>query len=268
MFALKKILPAIVSVALSTSGILGCASIKFRDDGFQNKKQNYIVKYSNPEQATFINDNWKVDNYKYSGDRPDHSKRKRGHKYRGIVYYDWNEDGTTERTTEYFTDLKLVHKKTNATIWITTKGLTPKHYETDLNLFLKNFAGSLAGEMSTANVGDVYGHLIVETRKFATKIEDKKGRKFGPHEAIEATITRSNLNQVEVNRDHVDSKLRIVITRIDGTSKVADPFRFNQPKEAPGKVLMIVGYNSVSGILWYRFARFRRISEQYSVRAC
>ncbi|MCP4674596.1 MAG: hypothetical protein GY854_03580 [Deltaproteobacteria bacterium] len=225
------------------NGVVGCATVEFRDDGFYNLKQNYIVKFNDPENGTFVGDQWAVDNYKYTDKKPSHRKRKDGLDYRGSIFFDWDENGTAEKYKEYFTDLELRHKRTSASIWITTRGLTPKCNETDLSVFLKNYIESLSGEVSTSSAVDVFGHAIERTRKYATMVTNKRSRMFGPYEAVEATITRANLDQLQIDKEHLSSKLQILITRIDGTTKI-ESLTQGSPVEAPGKVLMIIGYYS------------------------
>ena len=79
--------------------------------GLRYTKYDLSIEFNDAKRKTFINSNWLVDNWSYKNNS---WKQKDGNGYSGSVERDLDENGSIETYIEFYSELKLKHKKKDA----------------------------------------------------------------------------------------------------------------------------------------------------------
>jgi len=247
--------PGITRTAAPRDGPASRDEFFWNEHGYYNRISNYVVRYSNETEHLFVNDNWVVDDYEatcdtFSGEGKCFYERKKGKAYYGVTLVDRDEDGTPEIERDYFFDLKLRNKRHNGVIWVSSSELPRAHTETLLDVFLDNYVDSLSGtELQLA--GDPFGYAQIKQRKFATRVGDRGPAKLGPHDAVIATVTIADLDQLKLDETHEYAKLRVLVARVPSKSRrrvtkvvetMQGPVERSLVVDTSGKSLLVVGY--------------------------
>lgn len=212
---------------------------KFTADGYHYTRHEYLVRYSNPAEKSFLGPYWRLDSHHFVDGK---LVFKTGGAYRGTTYVDWDGDGKMESRKTRFFGLKFRHRETAATIWVSTWDVPKRERRTLLDVYLGNYVESLSGTEYRPFASAVSMSAVAE-KKFATTVSDRQEIVVAGKKALAATITVANLDQLRMNPDHIYSKIRIVLLRTRGTVGGAydDGLVFGTYR---GYVLMAIGYAS------------------------
>jgi len=224
-----------VVLALSAAA---CASQpkSFRADAYHHGLYGYLVDYESPGQL--LDSEWKLENYQLDEKgQPDVTKV--GPKYRYTLYADLDGDGTLEPSEELdFVDLRLVHRRTAAEIWLQTIPMSQTLAETDLAVLGKAYVNAVAGSgLLVERIGDA---ITAKKQTYATRIVEEKATSIDGAPAHRVTFEMASVDQLELDPKSRWQRVSVVLAR---------PGFFWPPPDAKKleqlfPVLMVAGYES------------------------
>ena len=114
--------------------------------------------------------------------------------------------------------------------------------ERKLEVILNNYVDSLAG--TTIDVfSSTFGHRLRNERRFASKLMSTEKCRVGDHEALIATISISDVDQLQLDLDHVFGTIRLALVRFTGKMTNLEWInRRHAGVKKSGEVLLIAGY--------------------------
>jgi hypothetical protein len=225
---------------------LGCLTshVEFDRKGMRNVHHGYTLGFTSAADREFIDGDWRVRNYLW---KPELKRfvPKKTREFAGYISYDREDDGEIEREKAYYFDLVLEHAKTDGEIWIAVRELTVRNKQRKLDVILDSYVDSLAG--TTIDVfSSTFGHRLRRERRFASTLIEAQEVDLAGHPALLATISISDVDQLQLDPNHVFGRVRLLLTRFTGKTLQPDPKMAGAPhaskKHLPGEVLLIAGY--------------------------
>lgn len=180
----------------------------FRPEGYFNKVHEYSVRYSDPAHHAFLSADWVVDNY-YTDTNGSPTSRKNGDAYRRPRKLEFDDGSVVEDAIDLF-DLKLVHKRTNAVIWLRTIPVTPREGERNLRVIAQDYAEGLSG---TGFFATDTRPIKVGAQQFATRIVEAREGMLDGFQAYDATIEIANVDQLRLDPKTRSGIIRVVFAR-------------------------------------------------------
>lgn len=192
-------------------GLTGCAPKTFTATGFHHPELPVTARYSDASRRAFVSDDWHIDNYVVD-DEGTPLRPKQGKEYIAVSHVDVDGDGVAENYEVPRFDLKLLNKKNAGVLWERAIVLQPDQGEQTLRVLMQDYADALSGTgFDTVDLID--GEKKARARQFASKIIDARDRRVGTREAYDATIEVASVDQLKLDPESRDGKLRIVLVR-------------------------------------------------------
>jgi hypothetical protein len=233
----------------------GCVAMDVgiqRYQGLVNETVQYKIPFTNQEKQLFLDEDWRIDNF-----RVEHSAfadrwiEMNGGDYRGDILVDREDTGVELRETVRYFDLRLVHRKTNGVIWISSIELAPKQADQELGVLLDSYLETLSGN-EFHFVRDLGPEVRGTERRFAATLQDRRESRVGAHPALDATISVANLDQLKLDPTHRHAQLRVVLLKVPCPRRASTLHgkRFVPP------VLVVVGYRNAPAYFERNLADF------------
>lgn len=203
-----------VACAPAASGALG-------PQGYEHSLTKYRVNYVDVANQTFLPSEWLLDNYTYN---PSSKlwKEKRGLKYRAERRLDEDGDGTvtpSEKKEESIYDLRFVHSRDNAVIWLKVHPLQPNYASVDLDVILDDYADGLEGT-GLFEQSSLFGLEQDKARHFTTFMVKKEATSLGALPAIRGIIEIADVEKLRLDPAHRDSKAELLFAKITYLEKL------------------------------------------------
>ena len=218
----QKCLSQIILLVTIAIFFSGCAvkNALFDETGLSYKDYDLKIPTENKTTALFINENWRVGNWALDNISKKW-KRKTGPEYKGYVFEDLNDDGNEQTIKNFYSDLELVNKKNDARIIVDTRPIPKSKADTNMEVFLSNFAENTSGSVSWLT-SHGYTDASVRERTYATKIISSKTFEIKTHDAVVAIIEQADLNQLKLDPNHRSRMIAVLLVRIDDFKKVKE----------------------------------------------
>jgi hypothetical protein len=193
-------------VALVASGCV--SQYELRDDGYYNLAIGYRVRNAGDSTA-FVGPDWRLDNFSTRG-RP---TLKTGAEYQTAVAVDTDDDGDFDNSFDMpLYDLRLVNRRSGATVWVRTVPLSGHDSERDLDGLVRDYIDEVSGAGVTT-VQFMRERPIGVTRRFATETRDGRNLRVDGRYAYGATFDVASVDQVAVESDRRLDRVRIVLVQ-------------------------------------------------------
>ncbi|MEM9189847.1 MAG: hypothetical protein AAGF12_11765 [Myxococcota bacterium] len=205
----------------------------FRADGFYHSEYAYRVPYAPGNGQALISSDWQLDNFDTPIYRPDPSP-KRSDDYFHTLAIDDDGDGVADvqrRVPLY--DLRWIHRRHDATMWVRTFPLSRVHADRELRTLVQAYVDQVAG------AGYVRVELgpnltaVLEDRRYATRIVDMVHLPVADRDAFGVTFDVARVEQLQMQQSARSERVRIVLLRTGETWSSGN-------QEHP--VLMLLGY--------------------------
>jgi hypothetical protein len=199
----------------------GCATATgtFQPDGFHHNDLPVVVRYHDPSSWRFVGPDWRIDNFVLDEDgKPGDAKSAQGYVENRAI--DYLGDGQPYRPgNAYIYDLKLVNRRTDATMWLQEIPLPMHDKDRSLQALLDNLVESISGTgFYTVRVG--YDRSKVRAKTFGARIVQSAPVLFGKFTSLDATIEVVNLDQLKVDPTAKAAVVRVVLVRTAYTQAV------------------------------------------------
>lgn len=195
-------------VALVASGCV--SQYELRDDGYYNLVVGYRVRNAGDDTA-FVGPDWRLDNYSTRGS----PTLKTGAEYETSVAVDTDDDGDLDHSFEMpLYDLRLVNRRTGATVWVRTVPLSSHDGERELDGLVRDYIDEVSGAGVTT-VQFMRERPVGITRRFATETRDGRNLRVDGRYAYGATFDVASVDQVAVESDRRLDRVRIVLVRTE-----------------------------------------------------
>jgi hypothetical protein len=196
---------AVVAIA----GWVGCrASGSFDASGYHNALAAYTVRYAEPAERSLLSSDWVVENF-YSDDKGAPTQAKIEPHLKRDVKVEL-ADGSTSTLSLDLYDLKLVHKASDAVIWLRSIPLSPRQPNVALRVLADEYAESISGAGFFAS--DL-GTRHVESRTYASHVLSGRPVQVAGLEAYETTIEVANVDQLKLDPASRVAMVRVVLVR-------------------------------------------------------
>jgi hypothetical protein len=248
-----------VAVPFVVAPIAGCKPPlppRFGAECYAQIDYPYGVQYVDREARSLMPSGWRLDNYVFDAEG-NVTAEKSADEYRTAVVWDSDGDGEHEGSGEiYLYELRFEHVVDAGLVWLRTVPLGGNEEHRALRVHARNYVAEVAGGSYVA-VG-LQGTLRIEERRFASTVIEEGPTTVGDLEAYEITFDVADVDQLALDPEHRQRRVRIVIIRPDYTwtpgrravvlfeTRRAPPM----PRRARGDarysfpVLMVVGYAS------------------------
>jgi hypothetical protein len=212
---------------------LGCAKPgTFRADGYHNALYGYSIHYSDAAAHAFVSDDWVVDNYVMGNDGLPRAPKK-DEEYRRERTFEVDNGRKHTRAVDIY-DLRLVHKRSSAVVWVRTIPLEVRDGERDLRVLMQEYAEELSG---TGFFATDLPNVKVGARQFATKITESHPATLAGFDAFDATIEIANVDQLRLDPASRSDVVRVIFARTPYQYVIEDGYAgIKLP------VLLVVGY--------------------------
>lgn len=199
----------------------------FDTHAFYQTEFPYRVTYAS--ENTFLDSAWTVDNF-YKDDHGNWTP-KRGTDYEAPISVDLNGDSVGDQRIKVpIYDLKLIHSRNDAVIWLSTIALPARWAETDLSVLAHSYVETAAGSgFVVTSLGDVEEH------RYATRTLAERPTQIGSIDAYEITFEVANVDQLELSRTSRSRNARVLLVRPPYLWRVSD-------SDIP--VLMVLGLSA------------------------
>jgi hypothetical protein len=204
----------------------------FRPDGYHNELYGYSIHYSDAAARAFVSSDWVVDNY-FAGPDGLPGKAKSDEDYRRERTFELDNGAKHTAKIDIY-DLRLVHKKSSAVLWVRTVVLEPRDRERDLRVLMQEYAEELSG---TGFFATDVGKIKIGARQFATKITEARPTTLAGFEAFDGTIEIANVDQLRLDPASRSDMVRVIFARTPYVYSVEDGYT-----SAKLPVLLVVGY--------------------------
>ncbi|NRA67955.1 MAG: hypothetical protein HRU19_25965 [Pseudobacteriovorax sp.] len=195
----------IIVLLVLLSHIIGCTTMgDFDDSGYHHDRANYSVYYMKPSKESFLPPTWFIEKNRDGNPiQPDAPVR---------VGEFRNKHGSKSQIRYKALNLLFEHKTTNGIISVVSFPLRETERIKKLNILAKNFANSLSGSYHVSASFD--GHFAVgASSRWASQIIKQQSVTKGSREIHDVTIQLYNSDQLKVNPNHKDKKIRLVFVR-------------------------------------------------------
>jgi hypothetical protein len=211
----------------------GCSPslLELRHDGVYQLRVDYRIRSDNPAGYGFVSPEWRIDNFAMASRPP---RPKNGSDYMSIVSFDHQDDGRVdarERVLRY--DLKLVHRRRNAELFVRSVPLGQGRRESELRVLARDYVESVAG---AGYVNVQLGAIAVGIeRRYATRVIEEHPFVVSGFAAWAVTFDVANVDQLQMSDDASFERVRVVLVRTNLGWRSGDHMY---------PVLLIVGYAS------------------------
>src|SRR6188768_230351 len=198
----------------SASGALG-------PQGYEQSLTKYRVNYADASRRKFLPDDWALDNYTYD---PAANKwhEKDGVQYRAVRRLDEDGDGTVSASEQYeenLFDLRFVHSRDGAVIWLKVHPMEADDASRDLEVILESYADGLEGtglfEQST-----LFGLEAAKARHYTTFTVKKESLSLGALPAIRGVIEIADVEKLRLDPAYRDTKAELIFAKVTYLEKV------------------------------------------------
>jgi hypothetical protein len=214
------------------SCLLGCQSSGFFEaSAFRSTKYPYTIRYADPEERALLSSDWVVENYYADGSgKPTTSKM--GRQYQKDREIELASGHTTVRSFDVY-DVLLVHRASDAVIWLRSIPLSPRQSGLNLRVAAEQYAEGLSGSGFYAT--DL-GPRRVEAQTYASHMTSGRPVMVAGLEAYEATLEVANVDQLKLDPAGRAAMIRVVFVRT--------PFTTDPHSEGSEKlpVMWMIGY--------------------------
>lgn len=220
-------------------GLAACAAHPsgFKTSTFDHPKYHYKIPPAAGAGAGIISDAWLLENYALAEGVP--KKPKVGSDYEFVREYDFEDDGVIDaRKKELYYDIRLVHRKRDAVIFVRTVPLTRTESGKDIDVFAKRYVESAAGSGQVlvrfgndGPVGTVGGH-------FASRTLSSGACRVAGHSAYRMDYEVASVEQLELAREARWTRGRVVM--VETPYKAVFPLGPMRRVQYP--VLLIAGF--------------------------
>lgn len=185
---------------------------EFPADGFHADEFPIVVRYADAKAQTFVGPDWRTDNFVI-----DEAGRVRDRKdtpdYRVDVKLDLDGDGKLDEFSGWpMYQLSLVHRRTDARIWIQAMPVSERDKDRDLKVVLDDFVEGLSGT-GLYRFRSGPREPVAVARTYGTRVVQQKETKVGTFDALDATIEVINLDQQKVDPTTKSAVGRVVFVR-------------------------------------------------------
>ncbi len=156
-------------------------------------------------------------------------------------------------------DLVLNHKKNDGQMWVSTRPLTPKNRDKNLEVFTSHYIESLAGTFSFRSYSPLLERVRVE-KGFATRVIARSEGKLGPYAAVMIDIEVADLDQLQLDENHRTAILRVLFAKIPGRVWSYNNRSFAL-EERSGKNLLFCGYYNTPKYFKQNLLDFKKLLE-------
>jgi hypothetical protein len=215
-------------VTLSVTLCSGCSPGRgsLAPEGYHQTLYGYEVR---SESGSVLGSDWLLDSHQDDG------REKSEGIYKTSYEIDWQDTGRYSPEEQLTYDLRFRHRATNAVVWLTTFPVSTTLAETKLNVQMHDLVDRMAG--GRFEIAELKPESVVREARFATKIVAEGPATLAGKEAKVATIDIANLDQLKLDVNHRQERVRIVLARTPFKHHVAA-----HKRELP--VYMIAGYAS------------------------
>jgi hypothetical protein len=202
------------AAVLGLSCLLGCQSSGiFAPTAFRSARYPYTIRYADPEERALLSSDWVVENfYADASGKPTMSKT--GREYRKDREIELASGRTTVRTFDVY-DVLLVHRASDAVIWLRSIPLSPRQSSLNLRIAAEQYAEGLSGSGFYAS--DL-GHRRVESQTYASHMLSGRPVTVAGLDAYEATLEVANVDQLKLDPASRAAMIRVVFVRTPFTS--------------------------------------------------
>lgn len=180
----------------------------FRDDAFYSPTMSYTLPYRDAASRTFVSPEWALDNFAVDrAGRP--SAPKSGPDWRRDYEFELDDGRRFTESVDLY-DLRFVHVRTNARIWLRSVPVSALAAERDLQGVAADYAEGLSG---TGFFAVDAGSIKVGAQQFATKIVKARAGTLGADPAYDVTIELANLDQLRLDPKARSALVRVVFAR-------------------------------------------------------
>lgn len=191
----------------ATSGGLG-------KGGYKSQTYPYEVAYSDPARETFINTDWRVDNFFVTGTRNRVWEMKETPDYVHDVSFDTDGDGTVDEVQKLPRyDLWLEHRATDQTIWVRSMILSQTDAHKNLDVISRRYLEAVTGTgYAVASLQEDATIQLVDKKYAATKIGEQ-ALSVGPYPALVVAVDVANLHELELDSTARQRRVLLVFVR-------------------------------------------------------
>jgi hypothetical protein len=201
--------------ALSLSACGTPSQVRFETDGLHYESGPLAVRFRDPARFAFLQGSWRIENWVLKGS--DELTRRYGDGFEGDLLIDLNGNGRAERCPGFFTDIELRNLETEGAIWAFMRELPEFRRNVSIDVLLDGYVDGFTYEVrSRTGALDFWGVSRTTTRSYAARILSREQVKFGPYDAVMATIETANLEQMKLDPQSRAGYLRILVARIPG----------------------------------------------------
>ncbi len=219
------------AAALVVVGMAGCRSSGVFDaTAFHSSTYPYTIRYADPEEHALLSSDWVVENY-YADATGKPTTSKRGWAYRKSRDIELSDGHVVSREFDVY-DVMLVHRASDAVIWLRSIPLSPRQPGINLRVLASEYAEGISG--SGFYPTDL-GRAHVESQTYASHVLTGQPVTVAGLEAYEATIEVANVDQLKLDPSSRAAMIRVVFVRT--------PFKTEPSMNSEGlPVLWMIGY--------------------------
>jgi hypothetical protein len=219
------------AAALVVVGMAGCQSSGMFDaTAFHSRTYPYTIRYADPEEHALLSSDWVVENY-YADASGKPTTSKRGRAYRKSRDIELADGHTVSRDFDVY-DVMLVHRASDAVIWLRSIPLSPRQPGINLRVLAAEYADGMSGSGFYAT--DL-GPARVESQTYASRVLTGQPVMVAGLEAYEATLEVANVDQLKLDPTSRAAMIRVVFVRT--------PFKTEASMNSDGlPVLWMIGY--------------------------
>lgn len=237
---------ALLCVLLSACGG-GLSEGYFGADAFYHSAFPYRVRFA--QDQSLLGEDWVLDNF-YADARGRQRAKDTG-AYVGKVRIDLDGDGEAERLVEVpIYDVKLVHRRTDAVMWMSTIPLASRWAQTDLSVVAASYVEAVSG------VGYVVTDLgVAAQRGYSTRVISERALTLWNRPAYEFTFEVANISQLELSEESRTRMVRILLVR--------PPYGWQLERRKPEvPMLMVLGVSTLPDQFASSVPSFERLVNQ------
>lgn len=218
------------AAALVLVGMAGCQSSgAFDATAFHSRTYPYTIRYADPEERALLSSDWIVENY-YADATGKPTTSKRGRPYRRSRDIELSDGRTVSREFDVY-DVLLVHRASDAVIWMRSVPMSPRQAGLNLRVMATEYAAGLSG--SGFYPTDL-GRPGVESQTYASHVLSGRPVMVAGLEAFEATVEVANVDQLKLDPSSRAAMVRVVFVRT--------PFKSEGGLDEPLPVMWMIGY--------------------------
>lgn len=201
----------------------------FTPTAFYQSEFPYRVRFA--QENSFLGGDWVLDNF--YPDRRNRLKPKETNDYVDNVPLDLNGDDVNDEYVQIQVfDVRLLHRRTNAALWISHLPLPVRWAETDLSVVARSYVEAASG------VGVVVTSLGVSSqRRYSTRVVSERALTVWNRPAYEVAFEVANVDQLELSDASRTRMVRVLLVR--------PPYGWHVRGDVDVPVLTVVGMSTL-----------------------